>query len=113
MLSMRSMTMLLCAVLLTLSLFPNAVRSAGEKKKEEAKPNAEKCITRALCYSDEECGQGDGKHKPRCVGAHTGTCNCNACISGVPCTDDKACGGLANACDSKTGHCDCIKGEMD
>uniref|UniRef100_A0AC34R6J5 Uncharacterized protein n=1 Tax=Panagrolaimus sp. JU765 TaxID=591449 RepID=A0AC34R6J5_9BILA len=52
---------------------------------------------------DKDCGE-----KGRCIGAFVGKCNCRACSMWLTCTDDSGCGGLRNACNTKTKRCDCF-----
>jgi len=92
------------ALLLTMS----STLAAKKHNYAEALPLADKkCTPRAICFKDSDCG--DDK-KARCRGSFVGTCNCQVCISGTPCDDDSACGGLKGACDQYTGLCDCIQG---
>ncbi|KAL7076361.1 hypothetical protein ACQ4LE_004279 [Meloidogyne hapla] len=65
---------------------------------------AGKCIKRAKCYSDADCGV-----KGKCVGGlKIGKCDCSKCRSSLLCKPDdpKACGGLKDAC-SKHKICQC------
>uniref|UniRef100_A0A914LDT6 Uncharacterized protein n=1 Tax=Meloidogyne incognita TaxID=6306 RepID=A0A914LDT6_MELIC len=80
-------------------------REDGENNSTPPAANfAGKCIKRAKCFSDADCGV-----KGKCVGGtKIGKCDCSKCLSGTGCKhdDSKTCGGLKDAC-SKFKLCQC------
>uniref|UniRef100_A0A0N4ZLA0 SSD domain-containing protein n=1 Tax=Parastrongyloides trichosuri TaxID=131310 RepID=A0A0N4ZLA0_PARTI len=76
------------------------VDAAMESEDKVGKDKAT-CQSQATCYGDTDCNGG------KCLGVYVGTCNCNACINFMTCTNDEGCGGLKGACDEKTHRCIC------
>ncbi|CAK5100634.1 unnamed protein product [Meloidogyne enterolobii] len=79
-------------------------REDGENNSTPAANFAGKCIKRAKCFSDADCGI-----KGKCVGGtKIGKCDCSKCRTGFICKheDSKTCGGLKDAC-SKFKLCQC------
>jgi hypothetical protein len=108
--------MLIVLVLAVITLRIFAVKARAEPAKEEESVNrveeGKKCVPRSICFKDSDCGREGEKRSGACVGTFAGKCNCDACVTATPCSDDSACGGLKRACDSQTGLCDCIKGRF-
>ncbi|MFH4985022.1 hypothetical protein AB6A40_011731 [Gnathostoma spinigerum] len=68
--------------------------------------NSTSCVANSRCFSDADCESGI------CMGLFLATCDCNACMSLIPCDGDEQCGGLKEACDRKTRLCDCNHGSL-
>ncbi|CAJ0951567.1 unnamed protein product, partial [Mesorhabditis belari] len=60
------------------------------------------CTILAECEDSDDCNGGT------CAGFFPGKCNCNACITALPCNSDAACGGLQGACNTTKKACDCF-----
>ncbi|CAJ0581302.1 unnamed protein product, partial [Mesorhabditis spiculigera] len=82
-----------------------AARSAPvqEENLTDGSGEDKECVAAAACESAGDCNGGS------CVGFFPGKCDCSACITGLPCKDDSACGGLKDSCDTTIKICRCAE----